>query len=80
MAHLSAGHESLTHKEKLLLIAFLRHPGEVLSREWLLNEVWGYEFLGESRTVDVHVKELRRKLSLNDRIETIYKIGYRFAL
>ena len=77
---LAEGHECLTSMEHRLLITFLRHPGEVLSRETLLSEVWGYSFPGGTRTVDVHVKELRRKLALNDRIETVYKVGYRFAL
>lgn len=60
-----------------LLITFLRHPGMVLTRENLLRQVWGDEYIGETRTVDVHVASLRKKLNWNDRITTVYKIGYR---
>ena len=49
-----------------------------LSRQKLLSEAWGTDFLGESRTVDVHIQKLRRKLDLDDHIKTIYKNGYRF--
>jgi DNA-binding response OmpR family regulator len=65
------------------LLAFLaRHPGQVFSRSQLLNHVWGFEFAGDTRTVDVHVRSLRAKLG--DRaddaswIETVWGVGYRF--
>ena len=60
-----------------LLTAFLQHPGIVLTREDLLQRVWGDEFIGETRTVDVHVASLRKKLNLNRELATVYKIGYR---
>ncbi len=60
-----------------LLGTFLRHPGMMLTRESLLRQVWGDEFIGETRTVDVHVAALRRKLHWNHRIVTVYKLGYR---
>lgn len=63
-----------------LLCTFLRHPGMVLTREKLLRQVWGDEFFGETRTVDVHVAALRRKLKLTDRLATVYKIGYRLEV
>ena len=60
-----------------LLLSFVRHPGMVLTRENLLRQVWGDQYIGETRTVDVHVASLRKKLDWNDRIATVYKIGYR---
>ena len=60
-----------------LLLSFVRHPGMVLTRENLLRQVWGDQYIGETRTVDVHVASLRKKLDWNDRITTVYKIGYR---
>ena len=63
-----------------LLLTFLRHPGMVMTREDLLHQVWGDEFIGETRTVDVHVAALRRKLDLNKELVTVYKIGYRLEV
>lgn len=63
--------------EYALMLMFVKHPGMVLSREQLLREVWGEDFLGETRTVDVHVGALRRKLGWNDVIVTVHRIGYR---
>ena len=60
-----------------LLCSFVRHPGMVLTREALLRQVWGDEYIGETRTVDVHVASLRKKLDWTERIVTVYKIGYR---
>lgn len=60
-----------------LLRTFIRHPGMVLTRENLLRQVWGDEYIGETRTVDVHVASLRRKLNWEERITTVYKLGYR---
>jgi DNA-binding response OmpR family regulator len=70
----------LTAKEFLLLQYFIRHRGRVLSRDVLLTDVWGYQYTGGTRTVDVHVRRLREKLpTLNDAIETVKQFGYRLA-
>ena len=70
----------LTLKEFELLKKFLLNPGIVFSRDKLLNDIWGYEFTGETRTVDVHIRTLRQKLgSAGDLIETIRGVGYRMA-
>ena len=66
----------LTAKEFVLLETFLRHPGQVLSREQLLSHVWGYDFDPGSNVVDVYVGYLRRKLGA-DRFETVRGMGYR---
>ncbi len=71
---------SLKHLEYELLLTFLRHPGMVMTREDLLHQVWGDEYIGETRTVDVHVAALRRKLELNKELATVYKIGYRLEV
>lgn len=71
---------ALTLKEYELLKKFLQHPGIVFSRDKLLNDIWGYEFSGETRTVDVHIRTLRQKLgAAGDLIETIRGVGYRMA-
>lgn len=70
----------LTAKEFLLLQYFIRHRGRVLSRDVLLTDVWGYQYTGGTRTVDVHVRRLREKLpTLNEAIETVKQFGYRLA-
>ncbi|MGY3779344.1 response regulator transcription factor [Isobaculum melis] len=66
----------LTPKEFEILQAMFLNVGKVYSREELLTVVWGYDFLGDSRTIDVHVKNIRRKLG-NDVIKTIKGIGYK---
>ena len=69
---------SLTLKEYEILKLFMSHPGMVFSREKLLSQVWGIDYLGESRTVDMHIKTLRQKLGESGaRIETIIGVGYR---
>jgi DNA-binding response OmpR family regulator len=72
----------LSPKEFSLLAELMRHQGAVLSRDLLLTRVWGYDFFGDSRTVDVHVRWLREKIEPNpsqpSRITTIRGIGYRF--
>ncbi len=70
----------LTKMEFNLLEVLLRHRGEALSRKKLLSLVWGYDYLGDTRTVDVHVAQLRKKLGLDDRIKTVYRVGYRLDL
>ncbi len=72
---------TLTYKEYELLRFLMTHSGTVFNRETLLNRVWGYNYYGGSRTVDVHVRRLRSKLdgSHYDYIETVRNVGYRFA-
>jgi DNA-binding response OmpR family regulator len=68
---------ALTPKEFDLLTALVQARGLVLSREQLLEKVWGYTFLGDSRTIDVHVRQLRRKLGDACPIETVWGTGYK---
>ena len=71
---------TLTLKEFDLLLTLLKHRGSVLTRDQLLNRIWGYSFDGESRTVDVHVRTLRQKLGVaGDLIETVRGVGYRIG-
>ncbi len=68
----------LTHKEYELLRLFLEHPGAAFSREQLLQRVWNTDYLGETRTVDMHIRTLRQKLGIyGNRIETVRNVGYR---
>ena len=68
----------LTAKEFLLLQYLVQHRGRVLSRDLLLTDVWGYQYTGGTRTVDVHIRRLREKLPvLNDAIETVKQFGYK---
>ncbi|HEX6945924.1 MAG TPA: response regulator transcription factor [Acidimicrobiia bacterium] len=69
----------LSAKEYTMLETFLRHPGQVLSRQQLLSHVWGYDFDPGSNVVDVYVGYLRRKLG-KDRIETVRGMGYRLVV
>ena len=70
----------LTAKEFLLLLYLVQHRGRVLSRDLLLTDVWGYQYTGGTRTVDVHVRRLREKLPvLADAIETVKQFGYKLA-
>ena len=68
---------ALTPKEFSLLAFFMENVDVAVTRERLLAAVWGYEFQGESRTVDIHVQQLRKKLDLSHRLITISKLGYR---
>jgi DNA-binding response OmpR family regulator len=70
----------LTRKEFDLLTELLRQRGRVLTRERLLETVWGYDYPGATRTVDVHVRRLRQKLGVpvDERIETVVGVGYRY--
>lgn len=71
---------SLTLKEYELLCLLLKNSGMVLSRTQLLNQIWGYEFDGESRTVDVHIRTLRQKLGeMGELIETVRGVGYKIG-
>ena len=71
---------ALTRKEFDLLVELIRQRGRVLTRERLLETVWGYDYPGETRTVDVHVRRLRQKLGspVDERVETVVGVGYRY--
>ena len=71
----------LTFKEFELLKFLAQHPGRVFTRDQLLSEVWGYDYFGGTRTVDVHIRRLRAKLGdLEGLISTVRNVGYRFNL
>lgn len=69
----------LTNKQYQLLLYLIKNKNIVISRERILEAVWGYDYVGETRTIDVHIKELRKKIgdSKGELIETIWAIGYR---
>ena len=75
--------EELTAKELKLLQFFYAHPGEVLSRDRLLNEVWGYSYFGTTRTLDQVIVQLRKKLGDNggepQHLLTVHGVGYKLA-
>lgn len=68
---------NLTPKEFEILVFFIQNVDIAITRERLLAAVWGYEFIGESRTIDIHVQHVRKKMDLNDKLITIPKLGYR---
>ena len=69
----------LTYKEFELLKLFLSHPGVAWTREKLMEQVWGTDYCGETRTVDMHIRTLRQKLGVyGERIETVRNVGYRW--
>ena len=70
----------LTYKEYQMLVLLASNPGRGYTRESLLIEVWGYDYFGGTRTVDVHIRRLRSKIedASNSFIETIWNVGYRF--
>ncbi len=69
-----------TPKEYELLETLVKNRNIALSREKLLDRVWGYDFEGGTRTVDVHIQRLRKKLGLEGRLNTVYKLGYRLEV
>jgi len=70
----------LTNKEFLLLSALAKKRGRVVTRQQLLDQVWGYSYYGDARTLDVHIRRLRQKLdACGDCIETVVGVGYRFV-
>ena len=72
---------NLTHKEYELLHFFMVNPGQIFSREQLLNRIWGYDFEGTTRTVDTHIKTLRQKLGDEGKhIVTLIRSGYKFEV
>ena len=68
---------NLTVKEYDLLLLFLRNKGRALQRQQIYSAVWEEEYMGDSRTVDLHVQRIRKKLNLESKIVPVYKIGYR---
>lgn len=74
----------LTLKEYELLEILVKNKGRVITREFLLDKIWGYEYIGETRTVDVHIRHLRKKIEEEDSnpkyIQTVRGIGYRFNI
>lgn len=73
---------NLTFKEFELLKYLAQHPGRVFTRQQLLTEVWGYDYYGGTRTVDVHIRRLRAKLGVDHEnlISTVRNVGYRLTL
>ena len=73
---------SMSPKELELLYFLAVHPNQVFTREQLLDQIWGYEFIGETRTVDVHIKRLREKIHDNENwnLSTVWGIGYKFEV
>ncbi|HEX2622495.1 MAG TPA: response regulator transcription factor [Phototrophicaceae bacterium] len=79
--HVGGKTVELRMKEFDLLLLLARHPGRVFSREKLLEIVWGYDFAGETRTVDVHVAHLRHKLQgMRPTIDTVWGVGYKLEV
>lgn len=70
----------LTAQEYLLLEALILNQNLALTREQLLNIAWGYDYIGETRTVDMHIQRLRKKLEWEDIIKTVFKFGYRLEV
>lgn len=70
---------SLTPKEFDLLVFLSNNPGQVFSREQVLSTVWGYDFIGDSRTIDTHIKKLREKIKFCEKnLVTVWGVGYKF--
>ncbi|WP_409347220.1 response regulator [Paenibacillus sp. MBLB4367] len=68
----------LTPKEFDLLLTLYNYKGKIFTRTELLDFVWGYDYAGDTRTVDIHIQRLRKKLDMNDLIVTVFGIGYKF--
>jgi two-component system response regulator CssR len=78
MLHLGGEEIDLTSREFDLLLMFGKHPGQAFSREQILDQIWGQDYVGTDRVVDDLVRRLRRKVPLC-RVETIYGYGYRMV-
>lgn len=70
---------SLTKKEFDLLLLFVRNKNIALYRETIYERIWGGEYMGDSRTVDLHVQRMRKKAGLEEQIQTVYRVGYRYS-
>lgn len=77
--YLDGAEVPLTPQEFSLLDTLIRNRNLALSREQLLEQAWGFDYEGDTRTVDVHIQKLRKKLRLDARIQTVYKVGYRLS-
>ncbi|RDU22728.1 response regulator transcription factor [Anaerosacchariphilus polymeriproducens] len=69
----------LTPKEFDLLLYLVKHPKQVFTRELLLEQVWGYDYLGDTRTIDIHVQRLRKKVGLESHLITVFRVGYKYV-
>lgn len=67
----------LTLKEFELLVFLVKNKNVVLTRDKLIEKIWGYDYIGETRTIDNHIQKLRKKLGWRDKIKTVFKLGYR---
>jgi len=70
----------LTRKEYELVLLFARNPGTALYRETIYERVWGGDYFGDSRTIDLHVQRVRKKAGWEDKLQSVYKVGYRLEL
>jgi two-component system response regulator ResD len=74
---------AFTPKEVEILHLLASHPGQVMDREQILSQVWGYDYFGDTRTVDTHIKRIRQKIALPDAhwgLMTVYGVGYKFEV
>lgn len=69
----------LTIKEFEILLLFLRNKNIALYREMIYEKVWKEPYMGDTRTVDLHIQRLRKKLGIKDKIQSVFKVGYRFV-
>jgi len=70
----------LTRKEYELLLLFARNPGTALYRDTIYERVWGGDYFGDSRTIDLHVQRVRKKVGWEDKLQSVYKVGYRLEV
>ena len=70
----------LTRKEYELLLLFARNPGTALYRDTIYERVWGGDYFGDSRTIDLHVQRVRKKAGWEDKLQSVYKVGYRLEV
>ncbi|MCL2366273.1 MAG: response regulator transcription factor [Oscillospiraceae bacterium] len=71
---------SLTRKEYELILLFARNPDTALYRETIYERVWGSDYFGDSRTIDLHVQRVRKKAGWEDKLQSVYKVGYRLEV
>ena len=62
-----------------VLLCFLKHPRQVFTRTALLDQIWGYDFAGDTRTVDIHVQRIRKKAGLEGMLVTVFGVGYKYV-